>query len=184
VLTGGMKARCTFLTVFFIALAGAFRVDAAAIIFLTETTTELTGSFSFTDNESLFSETASTFRDLPGPDSDEFQRFLGERNWSDAGVTVQFGVQGFGFPDDPYFFEFPVQAATNFPEILGTYTNSPTGRPVNFRFYDFVESSGVRLGTFSGKFSFQVSEVPDSGATLGFLGLGLVGLGMFRRRAR
>jgi len=168
-------------------LAGCLRVDAATITFETQTTTELSGTFLFTDSESLLSDTASIFLQLPGPAGDNFQRLFGERNGTDTGVTVQFFAQDLGLPEDPYFFEFPVQAPTVFPDVVGTYINSPAGLPVNFRFYDLAESTGGILGTFSGKFSFRVVEVsgvPDSGSTLSFLGVVLAGFGLARRRSR
>jgi len=188
-----MIAKYALLLACSIALAGSLRVDAATITFQTETTTELTGTFLFTDSESLFSDTASIFLQLPGQVGDNFQRLFGERNATEAGVTVQFFAQDLGLPDDPYFFAFPVQAPTVFPEVVGTYINSPAGLPVNFRFYDLTESSGGIFGTFSGKFSFVVAGnpeepgvpgVPDSGSTLTFLGLVLAGLGLLRRRSR
>jgi len=191
-----MKSSHSLLLACTIALFGTLRVDAGSITFLTQTSTELTGTFSFTDSERLVSAPASIFGQLPGSDSEGSQRLFGERNVTDSVVTVQFGAQEFGIPMDPYFVQVDVLTPTIFPELLGTYTNSPSGRPVNFRFYGFTESSGTALGTFSGNFSFQaiddngepeepgIPTVPDSGSTLSFLGVALAGLGLIRRRLR
>jgi hypothetical protein len=164
----------------------------ATITITTDSSSELTGSFSALSGDADF-ETASisTFgidhQLLPGID---LNRLVLGRLDVNGTRSLIFQTEGRGVPDDPRFFfsiSLPDTASRTFADVSGMYNNNVSSTAVYFLFSSLADSGGD-FGSFSGNFSFSTSPLspipePEIYAMM-LAGLGALGFMAKRTKMR
>jgi hypothetical protein len=152
----------------------------AAWVITTNTATELTGSFESDSFAGNFRVRDTAFSGgLPGSIPSQS---IGYNLQSDANFEPDrafFQTTADGNPDNPEVICFVDQACGS---LFGSYNNNVIGETVDFAITDLVYVSVPDGSTFTGNFSFTVSEVPLP-ATAWLFGSAMLGLfGVARRK--
>ena len=154
----------------------------AAFVITTNTATELTGSFdadSFSGNYRVRDTPFSG--QLPGDLFSQSLNFFVLASSNEDPKRAGFSTTVDGIADDPDVVCFAGQACQS---LFGSYNNNQTGDSVSFSitnlFFDPGSDPNAADATFTGDFSFTVSEVPLPAAAWLF-GSALLGLGAMKR---
>lgn len=150
----------------------------AEFVVITNTATELTGSFDadrFSENLGI---RGTPFEgNLPGDLFTQSLNIFVLAGRFDNPKRAGFATTADGAGSDPDLFCFEGQTCSS---LFGSYSNTPTGNTVNFAITDlFFAPGGDGVDpTFTGNFSFTVAQVPVPAAVwlFGSALLGLVGI--------
>lgn len=159
----------------------SFKANAAFII-ATNTATELTGAFEAESFSETYRVRDTAFSgQLPGDLFTQSISYFVLASSADNPKRAGFSTTVDGIADDPGVVCFAGQACQS---VFGSYNNNQTGDTVNFSITNLVFNPGsdpnAADATFTGNFSFTVSEVPLPAAAWLF-GSALLGLGALKR---
>ncbi len=177
-----MKSLTKFLTTA-VSLLGFTITAQANIILTTDTATLLEGTWDVTgDTGGFIFEPATNFVPLlPNSDVD----MIVNRD----GVSVSFGTNGIGSPDNPFFILDIISGFSGL-EFFGEYDNNSSNTLIQFAFTNISDTGGVD-GTFTGDFCLSANldncgtvTPVSTPATFALILLSLAGIGAAARRRK